>query len=377
MAVNFAAGLKFGARSSFGAQPHNRCSNLPMGAIEVQVDGSPVLMNLFGYGLTSALDNTLCIGDGGAITDGQYLPGEIGPERSPAIRRCLITDRYVYAHAVVTGVVHPKWGARAAERIFILDYLTGCIVLRDAFAGEKAIDFGTHLHCAGSVTDLGEGQYRMTGGQARTIAAPGRSFTGAAGLTDEEKGEVFVRILATLQPYNVIVEEPTWRPSYIYGLNNTGKEDIKDGRHPRFTRWRLAAAEPTAEGEFLFAISAEKDAVSLHDGVVRLPEDGSVYLAGLQPVEALGYTFTAEAVLVDESAKTVAVVGLREASGPNFTLVTDIPLDADLDISGDTPHGTLYSPAREPGLRVTGAAPAVWTSNPYHPRSRGNWMTRL
>jgi hypothetical protein len=375
MAVSFSAGLLFGARPSFGAQPHNRCSNLPMGAIDVQVDGSPVLLNLFGYGLSSALDNAMCIGDGGAITDGMYLPGEIGPERSPAIRRCLITDRFIYAHAVVTGVVHPKWGVRAAERIYILDYQTGCILLQDTFTGTQPLDFATHLHCAGSVTELGQGQYRLTGGQARTIAAPGRSFTGAAGLTDEEKGELFVQILDAAGPYQVVVEEPTWRPSYIYGLNNTGKEDIKDGRHPRYKRWRLAATERAPEGAFLFGISAEQGVVTMAEGAVRLPNGGSVYLSGLQPVQALGCTIVAEAVLVDETAQRLSAVGLRHISGPAFTLAATIPVDVDFDLSGAAPHGALFSPAQDAGLQATGLALGAAAHNPYHPRSRGNWVT--
>jgi hypothetical protein len=373
MAVSFSAGLPYGARSSFGVQPHNRCTNLPMGAIEVQVDGTPVLMNLTeSYGLNCALDNTLCIGDGGAIIDGQYLPGEIGPERSPALRRCLITDRFIYAHAVVTGALHPKWGVRTAERIYLMDYQTGCLLLQDAFTGSRPLCFGTHLHCAGSVTDLGQEQYRLTGGQARTIAAPARSFTGAAGLTDEERGEVFVQILDA-GDHRVTVDEPTWRPTYIYGLNSTGTEEITDGCFPRYTRWRLEASEEVVEGSFLFAVSAGRDAVQCDGDAVRLPNGGAVYLAGLQPVQMLGYTIIAEAVLADETAGTLAIVGLRQITGRSLSLSAAIPVDTDIDLSGVTPHGSLFSTAKDPGLQASGITVGGWTYVPYHPRSRGSW----
>ncbi len=371
MAVSFSSGLLYGARSSYSVQPHNRCSNLPMGAFEARVDDAPVLMNLFGYGLSSALDNTLCIEDGGSITDGMYLPGEIGPECSPVIRRCLVTDRFVYAHAVVTGVVHPKWGVRLAERLFILDYQTGSIVLQDAFVAQDPLRFGTHLHCAGSVTDLGDGQYRLTGGQARTIAAPGRSFTGAAGLTDDEKGELFVQILDA-GAHRVVVEEPTWRPSYIYGLNNTGKEDIADGRFPRYKRWRLEMADRAAEGALCFAVSVSKDAVHMDGGAVCLPDCGAVYLAGLQPVQALGYTIVAEAVLADAGSQRLAVIGLRTLDGPGISLSAAVPVDLDFDVANL--HGTLYSPAQEPGLQASGLTIGDWAHLPYHPRSKGNWV---
>lgn len=374
LAVSFSAGLLYGARPSFSVQAHNRCSNLPMGAFEARVDDAPVLMNLFGYGLSSALDNTLCIEDGGAITDGMYLPGEIGPECSPAIRRCLVTDRFVYAHAVVTGVVHPKWGVQLAERLFILDYQTGSIVLQDAFQANGPLRFGTHLHCAGSVTDLGGGQYRLTGGQAYTIAAPGRSFTGAAGLTDDEKGELFVQILDA-GAHRVVVEEPTWRPSYIYGLNNTGKEDIKDGRFPRYKRWRLEMADRAAHGTLCFAVSVGKDAVRMDGGTACLPGGGAVYLAGLQPVQALGCTVVAEAVLVDEPAKRLAAIGMRNLDGPGIALSADVPIDLDFDAAGG--HGTLYSPAQNPGLRASGVSVGAWAHVPYHPRSKGNWLAEF
>ncbi len=42
------------------------------------------------------------------------------------------------------------------------------------------------------MTDLGDGQYRLTGGQANLIAG---IKSGSKGLDDEEKGEIFVQVL--------------------------------------------------------------------------------------------------------------------------------------------------------------------------------------
>ncbi|HEY3417940.1 MAG TPA: hypothetical protein VGM23_13740, partial [Armatimonadota bacterium] len=81
----------------------------------------------------------------------------------------------------------------------------------------------------------------------------------------------------------------------------------------------------------------------------------------------------AEAVLADETAGTLAIVGLRQITGRSLSLSAAIPVDTDIDLSGVTPHGSLFSTAKDPGLQASGITVGGWTYVPYHPRSRGSW----
>ncbi|MHB9133466.1 MAG: hypothetical protein ACYDBB_20565 [Armatimonadota bacterium] len=379
LAASFAAGLRAGGRSSYSMMPHNRCFPMPLGEISMQVDGTPVLVNIDGYGLTSATRNNMCFNDGGIIYQGQYLLGEIEPEKSPFLRRCLLGNRFIYAHAVITEALHPSLDITTAERIFLMDYRTGVVLLYDLFEGAQSLRFSTHLHCAGSVTELGPDRYRLTGGQARTIAAPGRSAsTMDSKLTDDEQGEIFIDILKSETPHQVMVEEPTWCPPYIYGLNNTGKERIEDARFPRYKRWRLEAGGEVARGSFLFSLSADAGAVSLRaDGGVALPQGGIAYFAGGTSISVLGCTCSVEAAVADEPARQLVLLGVRQVTLRGGEMRFTVPVDIEVDLSAGTPHGTLFSPVQDPGMQASGVQLGEIAYHAYHPRSRGNWLVEF
>jgi hypothetical protein len=330
IAVSLSGGSKAGRHAIFTLMPHNREFAPSLGALEVTIDGTPVLcnINMGVYGINSALTNTMCFEDGGAVTNGQYLNGEVAPEKCAVIRRCFIDERYVFAHVVVTHVLDPKLGVRRADRIFIFDRKTGAIVLSDAFDGKRAIRFATHLHCSGPVKDLGNGQYRLTGGQANLIAG---IKSGSKGLSDEEKEEIFVRILRSPRSARVVVEEPTWVPGYIYGLNNSGNEKISEGRFPRYRRWRMEATESVTQGSFLIGLSPQCDQPRYADGVILLPESGGVQL-GYGALKALGVECNCECLLWDEKTQRITAIGLlslRHGDGElNFEVGVDIAYSA-------------------------------------------------
>ncbi len=90
IAVSLAAGAKAGRRASFTLRPQNREFAPSLGAIEVTIDGTPVLcnVNISGYGINSALTNAICLESGGGVTNGQYLNGAVRPEQCSVVRRC-------------------------------------------------------------------------------------------------------------------------------------------------------------------------------------------------------------------------------------------------------------------------------------------------
>ena len=206
IAVSLSGGAKAGRKAVFSLMPHNREFAPSLGAIDVTIDGTPVLcnVNIGTYGLNSALTNAMCFDNGGAVTNGQYLNGEVPPDACAMIRRCFINDRFVYAHVVVTHSLDPALQIQRADRIFIFDRRYGITLLSDAFQGAKPIRFATHLHCSGSISDLGGGTYRMTGGQAKLIA--GVKYANE-GMKDEEKGEIFVHILRSSGSSKVVEED--------------------------------------------------------------------------------------------------------------------------------------------------------------------------
>ncbi len=339
IALSISGGPKAGRHSIFTLMPHNREFPPSLGALDVTIDGTPVLCNInMGlYGLNSALTNTMCFEDGGAITNGQYLNGATPPESCAIIRRCFIGERYLYAHIVVTHALNPKLKIRSADRIFLFDRKTGVILLSDAFEGERAIRFATHLHCSGSVQDLGDGQYRLTGGQANLIAG---IKSGSKGLDDAENGMIFVQILRSQTTTRVVVEEPTWVPAYIYGLNNTGLEDISEARYPRYQRWRLEATEPVAQGSFLFVLSPQRGQVRFAEGAIHLPEGGGIQL-GYGVLRALGLEFECECLMWDQVTRRITAMGLRSLSHGDGRLAFAVPID--VEYSTDTGEGVLYA----------------------------------
>ena len=358
MAVSVSGGPKAGRKAVFHLMPQNREFAPSMGALDVTVDGTPVIcnINMGQYGLNSALTNTMCFEDGGALTNGQYLNGAVRPESGGVIRRCFIDERYLYAHIVVTYALDRKLCVRQADRVFVLDRKTGSIVLSDSFQGERAIRFATHLHCAGSVTELGGGQYRLTGGQANRIAG---IKGGNKGLEDAEAGEIFVQVLNSGASSRVVVEEPTWVPGYIYGLNNTGKEDISEGRFPRYRRWRLEASEPVTQGSFLLALGLRAGQFEYVDGVVLLQRGGRIQL-GYATLAAHGVECDCECLLSDEETQRITAMGLRRLRHGASEVTFTIPVDATYNV--DEAAGTLYTqgtlqPEGNSGFRLDPCVP--------------------
>jgi hypothetical protein len=337
-----------------------------MGALDVTVDGTPVIcnINMSGYGLNSALTNTMCFEDGGVLTNGQYLNGAVPPENCGVIRRCLIDERYVYAHIVVTYALHPELRVRSADRVFILDRKTGVILLSDTFQGERAIRFATHLHCSGSVTEVGDRQYRFTGGQANLIAG---IKGGSKGLDDAERGEMFVRILDSCPSTRVVVQEPTWVPGYIYGLNHTGLEDLSEGRFPRYRRWRLEACDLVTRGSFLVALSARAGQAEYVDGAVQLEGNGRIRF-GPGSLVALGVDCDCECLLWDEETGRLMAMGLRRLNHGSRELTFGIPVD--VAYSTREGNGTLYAQGAHKPKTVSG-----FQLGPWVPIGEERWKT--
>lgn len=358
IAISLSGGPKAGRNAIFTLMPHNREFPPSLGALEVSIDGTPVLcnINMGNYGLNSALTNTMCFEDGGAVTNGQYLNGAVPPESCGIIRRCLIGERFVYAHIVITHALDPKLKVHRAERIFVFDRKSGVILLSDAFAGGRAIRFATHLHCSGTVTDLGNSQYRLTGGQANLIAG---IKGGGKGLDDSEKGEIFVHILAITPEARVVIEEPSWVPGYIYGLNNTGREDISEGRFPRYRRWRLEATEPVVQGSFLVAMSPKSDQVRFTEGAVLLPLAAGIRF-GYGVMQALGVECECECLLWDEPARRITAMGLRSLRHGNNLLTFTSPVDIEYSTASD--EGVVYAQGARLHDVVNGFTLDSWSS---------------
>jgi hypothetical protein len=346
--------------------PQNREFAPSLGALEVAVDGAPVIcnVNISGYGINSALTNAMCFEDGGGVTNGQYLNGAVRPEQCSVIRRCLLGDRYVYAHIVLTEALDPALEVRHADRIFVFDRKTGTIVLSDSFDGSRPLRFATHLHCSGSVTDLGEGIYRLTGGQANLIAGIKR---GSKQLDDAERGEIFVRTLRTSEAAHVVVEEPAWVPGYIYGLNLTGHEELSDGRFPRYRRWRLECDERVKKGAFLLALSLQPALAHLDGDDVVLPEGGLSF--GLESREALGVRCECECLLWDEGEQRVTAIGALslEHQGCHLTFASPV----DVEYLAGAGKGTAYSQSPRPPIWSEGVS-----MKPWEPVGEDGWKTQ-
>lgn len=366
MAISVSGGPKAGRSAIFHLMPQNREFAPSMGALEVTIDGTPVLsnINMSGYGLNSALTNTMCFEEGGAITNGQYLNGAVAPERCGIVRRCLIDDRFLYAHIVVTDALDPKLLVQAAERVFILDRKTGVILLSDAFQGVRAIRFATHLHCSGSVTDVGDRLYRLTGGQANLIAG---IKGGSKGLDDAEHGEIFARVLHSDSLARVVIEEPAWVPGYIYGLNNTGKEHTSEGRFPRYRRWRLESCESVTKGSFLTALAMQPCDIKYVDGTVLLPEKGGIRF-GYANLEALGVQCHCECLLWDEQARRAIALGLRLLSHDGNRVGFATPVDMIYRV--DSGAGTFYAQGNPVPEKMSG-----FQLDPWSPTDEESWKT--
>jgi len=366
IAVSVSGGPKPGRKAVFHLMPHNREFAPSMGALEVTVDGTPMIcnINMGSYGLNSALTNAMCFEDGGVLTNGQYLNGAVLPVSCAVIRRCLIDERYLYAHIVVTYALDPKLCVRQADRVFVLDRKTGIILLSDSFRGERAIRFATHLHCSGSVSELGGKQYRLTGGQANLIAG---IKGGSKGLDDAERGEIFVQILDSCPSARVVVEEPTWIPGYIYGLNNTGQEDISEGRFPRYRRWRLEACEPVTQGSFLVALGSRPGQTAYVDGAILLPQGGRIRF-GYATLAAFGVECDCECLLWEEETRRIKAMGLRRLYHDNSELTFTVPVDVTYNV--DEGVGNIYAQEALETERASGFRLGSWV-----PIGEESWKT--
>ena len=324
VSVSMSAGAKAGRKASFTLMPQNREFAPSLGALEVAVDGAPVLcnVNISGYGIESALTNALCLEDGGGVTNGQYLNGAVRPEQCSVIRRYLCGPRFLYTHVMLTGALHPKLEVNAAERVLLFDRETGIILLADAFSARHAIRFASHLHCSGSAKEVEGSLYRLTGGQAELIAG---IKGGSKGLGNEERGELYVQVLRQSTPTRVVLEEPTWIPGYIYGLNYTGQEELKDGKFPHYTRWRLEALERAKHGELVIAVSPEPRMVKVAAEKFLFPHGGACLGQGSHT--ALDVTCVCECLLWDEATQRVTAIGATSLRHDANQLLFKAPVD--------------------------------------------------
>ena len=343
LGVSLQGGPKAGRRAAFRLMPQNREFAPALGAFELSVDGAPVLINIniSNYGIDSALTNAMCFAEGGAITNGQYLNGAVAPESCGVMRRCLIGERFVYAHVVVSPALQPKLGITRADRIFVLDRTTGLILIADSFSGTRAIPFATHLHCAGSVTQLSDTRFRMTGGQANRIAG---IKGGSKQLDDTERGEIVVEVLRADPDTTAVIEEPSWIPGYIYGLNYTGHEQLAEARFPRYKRWRLATSANTHQASFLYAVRTQETTVRV-EGEAVLLDKGSLSF-GPAMHTAHEAQMESEAMLWDEGTHTITGIGVRSFKHGSNTMVFSDTVDL------------MYSVATQSGIAFAETAQA-------------------
>jgi hypothetical protein len=371
---SLSAGHKAGKKAAFALMSHNREFMMSMAALEVSVDGSPILVNIniSTYGLNSALTNTMCFEDGGMFTNGQYLNGEIGPEKCGQLLRAVITGRFVYAHAIITASLHPNLKVTQADRIMIVDRQTGTILLADSFAGTRPIRFATHLHCSGFATAQAAGVYRLTGGQANLIAG---IKDGDKGMSEEEKGELFVTVLDAPAGHRVSIQEPPWIPGYIYGINDRKNTDPSKAKYPHYHRWRLEVGTPVTSGSFLCVLTTRPGTVTQKREQVSLPEKAWAKFPAGKVVNALGCQCVAEAVMVDETAGCIVLAGASSIVRGNRRLQFAIPVDVDFSVAAERVWGVFYSPAAAGLLTQAGFAVRRPKHQEYNPRSIWNYST--
>lgn len=366
MALLVSGGNKVGQAAGFGLMPQNREFAPSLGALEVAMDGWPVIcnINISCYGINSALTNAMCFerGDGG-VTNGQYLNGAVRPEQCSLVRRCCIGERFVYAHLCVAGSLEPSLAVEQADRVVIFDRRSGAVIVSDAFAGARALQFATHLHCSGTVTEVGPRQYKLTGGQANLIAGIKR---GEKGMKDDEFGEVFVEVLRSSHDTHVLIEEPTWIPGYIYGLNYTGKEEMSEGRYPRYQRWRLETRERGKHGSFVISMGPAAGLVKQVDGAFRLSQ-GGVYL-GFGWKSLFGMRYECECLLWDDASESICAVGTTSVEDAEGSLSFAAPVD--VEYSMQSGHGTIYSHSARALRRSSG-----FEVKPWEPVGEDGWKT--
>jgi hypothetical protein len=151
------------------------------------------------------------------------------------------------------------------------------------------------------------------------------------------------------------VEEPSWVPGYIYGLNNTGREELREGRFPRYRRWRLEAGEPVTRGAFLIALGPRSEEARYVDGAAELPKGGHIHLGDTR-VTALGVECDCECLLWDDEAHGLMAMGLRRLRHGSSELAFGHPVD--VTYKPDKGNGTIYAqglfnPTKNAGFQVS------------------------
>lgn len=361
--IQIQGGSQAGARNSFRLQPHNREFPLSLGDFTLSVDGAPIFLTIQGsYGIFSASRNALCFEDGCLLTEGQYLLGDIPPERNAFIRRFCLNERFLYADINFTQALARHLKITHAQRIYLLDRQTGVILIRDVWASSAPLRVGTHLNCSGSITEESPGCHRLTGGQANTIA--GLKF-GDLGMSDDERGEIFSQVVDTSAPWRVHIGEPTWIPAYIYGMNGEAGQSLTTARYPRLRRWRLELAERVQQGHIIFALSAERERVSLRGRQAHLPGDAVFHLDG--KASGSGWECEAEAVAHDKIANQVMGLGVTRWAAGGKEVVFCVPVDIRWDAKEQA--GVIHSPTLEPVDRASGFQVAAPTRRENHPQS--------
>ncbi|SEB49881.1 hypothetical protein SAMN05443244_0824 [Terriglobus roseus] len=355
ISISMSAGAKAGRRASFTLMPQNREFAPSMGAFEVAVDGAPVLINIniSCYGINSALTNTLCLEEGGGVTNGQYLNGAVRPDQCSVMRRYLAGDRFVCANVVMTHAMDPKLHLEMAERLFLFDRHTGTIVVADSFAARCDLKFATHLHCAGSAHAIEDDLYRLTGGQANRIAG---IKGGSKGMGDEEKGELYVRVLRSSAATRIVTEEPAWIPGYIYGVNHTGQESLSDAQFPRYTRWRLEQQDRSTSGEMVYALSPRPDMLTILADSIQLPGGGMQ--VGLGQHEIWDVRVRCECLLWDDATELITALGVSQLVHKGRSATFDPPIDLEYIVSRQ--QGRLFA-STTPQALLTGFVMGSWS----------------
>ncbi len=346
--IEIHGGNPAGARNAFLLKPHNREYPRAIGEFLLRVGDDPVLIEIQGsYGIFSAQRNALCFEGGGIAGEGQYLSGDIPPEKNASIRRFLRNERFLHVDIHFAPALQERLGILRAQRAYVLDRKTGLILIRDSWQARNPLKVASHLTCAGRVTPEGPDGHRLTGGQANRII--GKKY-GDMGLSDEERGEIHVRVLDASAPWSVRIVEPKWIPGYIYKLNDNGKPDggLEGACYPKLQRWQLEFAERVQEGGILLALGPDgPPAVSYQRGVTLLP-DGSACLQG-PDIVGDGWKCAAEAAIHDHAARQILVLGATRWECGDRKMDFCVPVDIRWDLALQS--GTLHSPTPAP---VTG-----------------------
>jgi hypothetical protein len=150
-------------------------------------------------------------------------------------------------------------------------------------------------------------------------------------------------------------------------LNNTGKEELNDGRFPRYQRWRLEAGEPVTHGSFLIALGLHYGEAQYHHGAVHLPSGGHIHLGGAGAA-VLGVECDCDCLLWDDEAQRLTAIGLRRLRHGSSELTFSLPVD--MTYKPNEGDGTLYAQESADPTKAVGFQ--VW---PWAPIGEECWKT--